>query len=245
MHRPGRCRDRESTNGVDDPQPDRPTGKIAIRSEFLGSVSAFQPGRTAGTDNHKVGCALDLDFRHHTGRLSDEPLSTVGCLTLTPPRFGGNGKARAGSPRMNQSELIEKVAQATQLNQAAAGQAVKAVVNAILDALVAGDAVRVSGLGIFNVAARPAREGGIHKPEWLSRSQPARLCDSTQARPSRMPSIHRLRRGLPGRRLYHQRNQRCGSKLPFEPFGAYSSGTPPLHRPASSQRMDEPSEPAG
>ena len=60
---------------------------------------------------------------------------------------------------MNQSELIEKVAQASELNQAAAGQAVKAVVNAILDALVAGDAVRVSGLGIFSVAARPAREG--------------------------------------------------------------------------------------
>jgi DNA-binding protein HU-beta len=60
---------------------------------------------------------------------------------------------------VNQSELIEKVAQATQLNQVAAGQAVEAVVNAILDALVAGDAVRVSGLGIFNVAARPAREG--------------------------------------------------------------------------------------
>jgi DNA-binding protein HU-beta len=60
---------------------------------------------------------------------------------------------------MNQSELIEKVAQVTQLNQAVAGQAVKAVVNAILDALVAGDAVRVSGLGIFNVAARPARDG--------------------------------------------------------------------------------------
>jgi DNA-binding protein HU-beta len=60
---------------------------------------------------------------------------------------------------MNQSELIEKVAQATELNQAAAGQAVKAVVNAILDALLAGDAVRVSGLGIFNVAPRPARQG--------------------------------------------------------------------------------------
>ena len=60
---------------------------------------------------------------------------------------------------MNQSELIENVAQATELNQAAAGQAVKAVVNAILDGLVAGEAVRVSGLGIFNVAARPAREG--------------------------------------------------------------------------------------
>src|SRR5260370_6976962 len=60
---------------------------------------------------------------------------------------------------MNQYELIEKVAQATELNQAAAGHAVKAVVNAILDALLAGDAVRVSGLGIFNVAARPARDG--------------------------------------------------------------------------------------
>ena len=60
---------------------------------------------------------------------------------------------------MNQSELIEKVAQATELNQAVADQAVKAAVNAILDALVAGEAVRVSGLGVFNVAARPARQG--------------------------------------------------------------------------------------
>jgi DNA-binding protein HU-beta len=62
-------------------------------------------------------------------------------------------------PEMNQSELIEKVAQATELNQVVAGQAVKAVANAILDALVAGEEVRVSGLGIFKVAARPAREG--------------------------------------------------------------------------------------
>ena len=49
---------------------------------------------------------------------------------------------------MNQSELIEKVARATELNQRAAGQAVKAVVNAILDSLVAGEAVRVSGRAI-------------------------------------------------------------------------------------------------
>ena len=60
---------------------------------------------------------------------------------------------------MNQSELIERVAQATELNQAAAGRAVKAVINVIVDALVAGEAVRVSGLGTFNVAARSAREG--------------------------------------------------------------------------------------
>jgi len=60
---------------------------------------------------------------------------------------------------MNQSELIEKVAQAAELNHRAAGQAVKAVVNAILDSLVAGEAVRVSGLGTFKLAARPERDG--------------------------------------------------------------------------------------
>jgi DNA-binding protein HU-beta len=60
---------------------------------------------------------------------------------------------------MNQSELIERVARASELSQAAAGQAVKAVVNAILDSLVAGEPVRVSGLGTFSVAERPAREG--------------------------------------------------------------------------------------
>jgi hypothetical protein len=30
------------TGGVDDPQPDCHAGKIATRSEFLGSLSAFQ-----------------------------------------------------------------------------------------------------------------------------------------------------------------------------------------------------------
>src|SRR5260370_39239506 len=60
---------------------------------------------------------------------------------------------------MNQSELIEKVAQAAGLNHAVAGHAGKAAVNAILDALLAGEPVRVSGLGIFNVASRPARQG--------------------------------------------------------------------------------------
>src|SRR5262245_45710592 len=60
---------------------------------------------------------------------------------------------------MNQSELIEKFARAAELNQRAAGQAVKPVVNVILDSLVAGEAVRVSALGTFNVTARPAREG--------------------------------------------------------------------------------------
>jgi|SRR6516162_1088843 len=89
---------------------------------------------------------------------------------------------------MNQSELIEKVAQATALNQAAAGHAVKAVVNAILDSLVAGEAVRVSGLGTFNVTARPAREGRNPQSGETIKIAPAKQCGSTQARPSKMRS---------------------------------------------------------
>jgi nucleoid DNA-binding protein len=74
---------------------------------------------------------------------------------------------------MNQSELIEKVGQATELNQTAAGHAVKAVVNAILDALVAGDAVRVSGLGTFNVAARPASRPANSTPPTTAPTKPS------------------------------------------------------------------------
>ena len=60
---------------------------------------------------------------------------------------------------MNQSELIAKVAQATELTHAAAGQAVKAIVQAIVDAVSAGETVRVSGLGSFAVTKRSARHG--------------------------------------------------------------------------------------
>ena len=123
---------------------------------------------------------------------------------------------------MNQSELIEKVAQATELNQAVAGQAVKAVAHAILDALVAGEEVRVSGLGIFKIAARSAREGRNPQTERPSKSQPARQCGSTQARPSKMSSIRQLRRG---RRLHHQRNPQCGSKRPFDEIVGIQSFT--------------------
>ena len=60
---------------------------------------------------------------------------------------------------MNQSELVDKVAQKATLTQAAAAGAVKAVVQTILECLAAGESVRVSGLGTFNVADRAAREG--------------------------------------------------------------------------------------
>jgi hypothetical protein len=73
-----------------------------------------------------------------------------------------------------------------------------------------------TGLAFSMWRRGPRARGGIHKPEKPSRSQPARPCGSTQARPSKMPSIRRLRRRLPGRSLHHQRNPRCGSKRPLD-----------------------------
>ena len=43
--------------------------------------------------------------------------------------------------------------------KATANRAVEAVVQTIIDALEAGDEVRVTGLGIFDVVAREARPG--------------------------------------------------------------------------------------
>ena len=114
---------------------------------------------------------------------------------------------------MNQSELIEKVAQATELNRPAAGQAVKAVINAILDALVGGDAVRVSGLGIFNVATRPAHEGRNPQTGGTIQIAASKTVRFHAGKAVKDALNTPTRKGTPGRRLHHQRNPQCGSKL--------------------------------
>ena len=117
---------------------------------------------------------------------------------------------------MNQSELIEIVAQATEPNQAAAGQAVKAVVNAILDGLLADEAVRVSGLGIFNVAARPAREGRNPRTGEtieIAASKALRFHAGKAVKDALNPPT---RKRFPGRSPHHERNPRCGSKRPLD-----------------------------
>ena len=60
---------------------------------------------------------------------------------------------------MNHSDLVEKVAEATEMPKATASRAVEAVVQTIIDALEVGEEVRVTGLGIFDVVAREARPG--------------------------------------------------------------------------------------
>ena len=128
---------------------------------------------------------------------------------------------------MNQSELIEKVAQATELNQAAAGQAVKAVANAILDALLAGEAVRVSGFGIFNVAARPARQGRNR-----NRSQQGSAVPCRQGR-QRCPQSANSEEGSPEEDRTTKEIR--GAEVNFHSmlFGAHSLGLPPLRRPGA------------
>ncbi|MCP5159541.1 MAG: HU family DNA-binding protein [Gammaproteobacteria bacterium] len=64
---------------------------------------------------------------------------------------------------MNKTELIEAVAQASDLSKAAAGKAIDAVLDAISKALKGGDTVVLTGFGTFSIRERPARTG--HNPK--------------------------------------------------------------------------------
>jgi DNA-binding protein HU-beta len=60
---------------------------------------------------------------------------------------------------MNKAELIEKVAQTTELNKAAATRAVETALELITTALRGGDTVTLSGFGTFSVTSRAPRTG--------------------------------------------------------------------------------------
>lgn len=60
---------------------------------------------------------------------------------------------------MNKTELVEKIAAGSGLAKADAKNALEATLNAIKEALVAGDSVALIGFGTFAVQERPAREG--------------------------------------------------------------------------------------
>ncbi len=60
---------------------------------------------------------------------------------------------------MNQSELIEKVAETADMDKAQAGRVVDAVLGAIYGALKDQEKVSLQGLGIFDINDRKARQG--------------------------------------------------------------------------------------
>ena len=60
---------------------------------------------------------------------------------------------------MNKADLIDSVADATDMSKAEAGRALDAVLNGIAGALSQGDSVALVGFGTFNVRERAARMG--------------------------------------------------------------------------------------
>jgi DNA-binding protein HU-beta len=60
---------------------------------------------------------------------------------------------------MNKTDLINKVAEATQMTKKDAAKSVEAVFNAITDALRAGEKVQLIGFGNFEVKERAPRKG--------------------------------------------------------------------------------------
>ena len=60
---------------------------------------------------------------------------------------------------MNKTELIDKIAAGAGISKADSKKALDATVNALKEALIAGDKVQLVGFGTFSVSERPAREG--------------------------------------------------------------------------------------
>ena len=60
---------------------------------------------------------------------------------------------------MNKKELIDKIAAGAGISKADSKKALDATVNALKEALIAGDKIQLVGFGTFSVNERPAREG--------------------------------------------------------------------------------------
>ena len=60
---------------------------------------------------------------------------------------------------MNKTELIDKIAAGAGISKADSKKALDATVNALKEALIAGDKIQLVGSGTFSVNERPAREG--------------------------------------------------------------------------------------
>ena len=64
---------------------------------------------------------------------------------------------------MNKNELIDAIAEKSELSRVAAGRALSATIETIVKALGQGDSVTLVGFGSFLVSQRKARDG--HNPQ--------------------------------------------------------------------------------
>lgn len=60
---------------------------------------------------------------------------------------------------MTKADLIEEMAEGAGISRTAAGRALDAMLEAVMDSLKAGNRVSVVGFGTFSVASRRARNG--------------------------------------------------------------------------------------
>ncbi|MCU7814585.1 MAG: HU family DNA-binding protein [Candidatus Thiodiazotropha sp. (ex Lucinoma kastoroae)] len=60
---------------------------------------------------------------------------------------------------MNKAELIEAMAESADISKAAAGRALDGMVEAVTEAMKAGDTLSLVGFGTFSVKERAARDG--------------------------------------------------------------------------------------
>ncbi len=60
---------------------------------------------------------------------------------------------------MNKTDLIDRVAESTELNKTSASRAVEAILDIITGSLRQGDSVTLSGFGTFSVSNRSQRTG--------------------------------------------------------------------------------------
>ena len=60
---------------------------------------------------------------------------------------------------VNKTDLIDRVAESTELNKTSAARAVEAVLDIIAGTLRQGDSVTLSGFGTFSVSSRSERAG--------------------------------------------------------------------------------------
>lgn len=60
---------------------------------------------------------------------------------------------------MNKSQLIDKIAEGADISKASAGRALDSFVDAVGEALQAGDQVSLVGFGTFSIRERAARTG--------------------------------------------------------------------------------------
>ncbi len=87
---------------------------------------------------------------------------------------------------MNKQELVDAVAAEANISKSAANETIDATLEAISQAVTAGDTVQLIGFGSFSTGARAARTGRNPKTAKRCKSLLQRRSSSRQAKPSKI-----------------------------------------------------------